>query len=304
MKWRFLKVCGVVCALQGLACGPPSKRGFPESARWAAYYGPASDIDTARLAADFQVLDIDADPTLGGWTVDQIASLKAGGRNRVLTYLSLGSCEQQRDYWARAPDGFIPCGLNTKAQLGPYAGFPEETWVNSADPDLQHLIVDFVAPRLLALGVDGLFLDNMDVVDRGDVLDARCDAVCAQGSLDLVRRLRERFPDALLVTNNGTTDVTRLGRSGGLTFPSLLDGVTHEGVFQPALDARVLGEMRAWRDLRLRPGGRQFLVASLDYVPSCDSPATSEVRDGCRREQFTCGVSDLTNNVSAVCWPP
>ena len=34
-----------------------------------------------------------------------LATLKGGGQNRVLSYLNVGSCESYRDYYAQAPAG-------------------------------------------------------------------------------------------------------------------------------------------------------------------------------------------------------
>src|SRR5260370_35880977 len=103
--------------------------------------------------------------------------------------------------------------------------------MNLGNADYQKLIVEFVAPRLVAQGVDGFFLDNLEIVEHGTATsNGPCDATCAQGGLDLVGKLRAAFPDRLIVMQNATSDFTRLGQTGGVAFPSLLDGISHEEV--------------------------------------------------------------------------
>lgn len=284
----------VIAAALGLisqACAPPGSR-------WVAFYDPSGGVDIDRLGRDFDVVVIDADPTLDRWTDQALASLLAANDGHVLAYLSLGSCERSRDYWSNAPAPLVPCGQNTAAHLGPYEGYPDEVWVNPSNGEYQRLIVEHVALRLLARGVDGLFLDNFDVTERSDASVAACDGSCAQGALDLVARLRERFPEAWLVTNNGTSDVARLGATGGQPFPRLIDGVSHEGTFRPVRDERVLAELRRWS------GEPSFFVGTLDDVVSCDSADGRAVCASSWREGFWCATADLVEGVGGVCWRP
>ena len=66
---------------------------------------------------------------------------------------------------------------------------------------------------------------------RGFVLPTSIDDMIKEGLLQgidhmtsrLVKRLRDTFPDLLLVMQNATGPVTREGRAGGLAFPLLLD---------------------------------------------------------------------------------
>ena len=51
------------------------------------------DIDG--VAATFRLINIDADPDAGNFTPAQIRQLKGGGRNTVITYLNIGSCETE-----------------------------------------------------------------------------------------------------------------------------------------------------------------------------------------------------------------
>jgi cysteinyl-tRNA synthetase len=245
-------------------------RGFPEVAPWALYYGTAADAgDLAKLASSYRILVIDADPVLAGnWTTDQVRALHANG-NRVLTYLDVGSCESYRSWWADAPPGHLSCRDNTKAQLGPYPGYPDEVYMNLADPDYQSLLVEVAAPKLAALPVDGFLLDNFGLVEDR----SRCDLACAQGGLDLVAKLRARFPDELLVINSFVNDFTVTGRTQGVDFGTLLDGVLGEGFYFPDYFPAQESQLAAWTAKHYAPGGREFFTGTIDYVTSCDDVA-------------------------------
>ena len=279
-------------------------RGFPTTAPWASFYGPASGVDLAKLASTFRVINLDADPDGANITPAQITQLKSGGKNRVISYLNVGSCENYRSYWKTAP-GFTSCNANTAAKIGPYDGYPDETWMNVGNAEYQSLIVGYVAPRLAAQGVDGFFLDNLEIVEHGtSTTNGPCDAACSQGGLDLVRKLREAFPDKLIVMQNGTSDVTRLGTTGGLAFPSLLDGISHEEVFVP-LDSGSESELLAWKKMGLTPGGQKFFIGTEDYVSSCSATAMAQTAyDKSNADGFSPYVSDASASMQSVCfWP-
>ena len=281
-------------------------RGFPDAAPWASSYGAASQVgDLGKAARTFRILNIDADPDIGNWTPAQIATLRAGGTNRVISYLNVGSMEEFRSYWKKAP-GFVAGRANRAAHLGRYDGYPDETWMDLGNADYQNLIVNYVAPRLVAQGVDGFFLDNMELVEHAaDSKNGPCSASCRQGGLDLVRRLREKYPHLLIVMQNATSDVTRLGTTGGVAFPTLLDGVAHEEVYAPTYDADAERELQAWRAMKLTPGGRRFWIGTEDYVGDCSNVAGARAAYKRSRAQgFSPYATDASAQQQSICyWP-
>ncbi len=262
------------------------------------------------VAATFRVINIDADPGTGNFTPSQITQLKNGGANRVISYLNVGACESFRDYWLSAP-GFVSCNDNTAAKIGPYNGYPDETWMNVGNAAYQQLLVGFVAPRLIAQGVDGFFLDNLEIVEHGTATtNGPCNAACSQGGLDLVRQLRAAFPAYLIVMQNATSDVTRLGLTGGISYPTLLDGISHEQVYKPCYDPLAESEEIAWRNLQLTPGGRPFWIATEDYFSNtvtgnCGTPENAKSAYAASRIQgFSPYVTDASAGQQLVCyWP-
>jgi cysteinyl-tRNA synthetase len=290
----------------GSAGGTPG-RGFPAASPWVSFYGPADEMgDLALVASRFRVINIDADPSVGNFTQAQILALQTGGMNRVLSYFNLGSCERFRGYWAEVPRGFVSCEANKAAQRGTYDGFPDEVWMDVGNADYQRLLVEYVAPQLVAQGVDGFYFDNLEIVEHGTATkNGPCNANCAQGGLDLVRRLRERFPNLLFVMQNATSEVTRHGRTGGVEFPSLLDGISHEEVYAPVVDGSVQAELLAWASLGLLPNGRTFWIGTEDYVGSCGAgTAARTAYEHSRAHGFSPYVTDQSGGQGVICyWP-
>jgi cysteinyl-tRNA synthetase len=250
--------------------GAAPTRGFPVAGLWVSFYGGAMGVDLVKTASTFHVINIDADPDTGNFTPAEIATLRAQGKNVVLSYMNVGACEDYRSYWSTKPQGFESC-QSSGALTTAYGGYPNEKWANLSNAAYRALIVDYVAPRLFARGVDGIFMDNLEVVEHGaNAAEGPCDAACAQGGLDLVWALRQRFPDKLIVMQNATGTVTRSGVTHGVGYPTLLDGISHEEVYSNGGDAQSRAEMLAWKALGLKPGGRAFWLAVEEYVGACN----------------------------------
>ena len=278
--------------------------GFPVAGPWMTYYGDASGLDLNRAASTYRIMDIDLDPGTGNFTAANVAALKNNGQNKVLSYLNLGSCEHWRDYWNSVPSGFVSCSANKAAQAGSYDGYSDETWMNVGNADYQNLILNYVAPRLVAQGADGFYLDNLEIVEHGtSTSNGPCDASCSQGGLDLVRKLRQKYPNLLIVMQNATSNVTRTGTTGGVPFASLLDGVAHEEVYKPTYDSGVEQELLNWKSMNLAPGGHPFWIATVDYVGSCSNTAdASSAYTSSRSHGFSPYVSDASAGQGTVCY--
>jgi len=256
--------------------GATMGRGFPDDGPWVSFYGPADGLDLGKLASTFRILNIDADPEGANFTKAQLAQLRDGGKNRVISYMNVGSCENYRSYWDVPPEGHASC-VSSGALTTEYDGYPDEKWADLSNVKYRDLIVNYVAPRLIEQGVDGFFLDNLEVVEHGaGSTNGPCDATCAQGGLDLVWELRQKFPDKLIVMQNATSDVTRLGTTHGEEFPSLLDGISHEEVYSNGGDEQSRSEMLAWKSMGLTVSGSPLWIACEEYVGECSAAAKSD----------------------------
>jgi cysteinyl-tRNA synthetase len=287
-----------------------AQRGFPVAGPWVSFYGGAHAVDLEKMSRTYRIFDIDADPHIANFTPAHIQKLQNSGQNKVLSYLNIGSCEDFRSYWKSVPPGFVSCSDNQVAQLGRYAGYADEVWMNPGNAAYQKLIVEHVAPRLVAQGIDGFYFDNLEIVEHGTATtNGPCDAACSQGGLNLVAQLRNKYPNLLFVMQNATSDRTRLGvatsANGTVDFPSLLDGIAHEEVYKPTPDASAESELLKWAAMGLKPGGHPFWIGTLDYVGSCANQAEAQAAfRSSRARGFAPSVSDASASQQTVCyWP-
>jgi cysteinyl-tRNA synthetase len=164
--------------------------------------------------------------------------------------------------------------------------------------------LDHVAPRLVAQGADGFFLDNLELIEHGrDTTNGPCDERCVNGGLRVVRELRRRYPDHLIVMQNATSDVTRLASIDGLRFAELLDGISHEDIYSPGDAAEAEAELRAWQAMRLLPGGRPFWIGTEDYVGTCSNETAARgVISKSRALGFSPYIADKSEGQRVVCW--
>jgi uncharacterized protein (TIGR01370 family) len=105
----------------------------------------------------------------------------------VLGYLSVGTVESWRPWFGQLQDHRLE-------ELGDWDG---ERYADTSSPELRDALADRIAPQLLEKGFDGLFLDNVDMVESHEAQ--------ADGMLDLVRRLSDRAHAAggALMAQNG-----------------------------------------------------------------------------------------------------
>ena len=315
-KSSIARLVVLACAAGWVSCSPGAGdsggpagaygRGFPTPWPWVSWYGSSRGATVvANVAAAFRIINIDADPDGGNFTDEEIRTLRAGGLNRVISYLNIGSCETFRSYYGTDPSGHKSC-QSSGALTTPYDGYPDEMWANLSNLDYRDLMVNYIAQRLADRGVDGFYLDNLEVVAHGPrTTNGPCDAACSQGGLDLVWLLRQKFPDKLIVMQNASSDVTRLGTTHGVAYPSLLDGLSHEEVYSNGGDATALAEMKAWRDMSLVVDARPFWLAVEEYVGECSSAAKSAadaIYAQALADNFHAYVTDASSRQSAPCF--
>ena len=87
--------------------------GFSHSGPWTSFYGKASEMgDLAKVASTFRIINIDVDPTENNFSDAQIQQLKAGGKNTVISYMNVGSCEETAPTTRRARPSNCPVWRN------------------------------------------------------------------------------------------------------------------------------------------------------------------------------------------------
>ena len=89
------------------------------------------------------------------YTAQEIRTIQAGGKTKVLSYLNVGAVEKDRPYFETA----ISKGL----LLGKYDNWDGEYWVKAQKSAWREIILG-VARGLADKGVDGFWVDNLDIL--------------------------------------------------------------------------------------------------------------------------------------------
>jgi uncharacterized protein (TIGR01370 family) len=219
---------------------------------FALALGIPLDEESASRLAPFDLVVVDGE----GATTELVEALRADG-GLVLGYLSVGTVEEGRS-WTAAAD---PYRLDRWEEW-------DEDYADVADPGFRRLMVEQVAPQLLASGVDGLFLDNTDMVVGHPAQ--------AEGMVELVAAL------ASLVHARGGLVFTQNGDQVVHALVEHLDGWNREDVSATYSFERETYEPVSARDTaaaqatleRLAEEG--LLVTTTDYVADGDVEATRQ----------------------------
>ncbi|MCR4740483.1 MAG: endo alpha-1,4 polygalactosaminidase [Lachnospiraceae bacterium] len=150
-----------------------------------------------------------------GFDRDDIQSLKERG-HRVFSYINVGSVENYRDYYNDYLD----------ITLGEYDNWPDERWVDVSSSKWQDFILNDLAEKIKDTGIDGFFVDNIDVYyqyHREPVYD---------GVENILKGLKEKGD---VIINGGDTFVMEYLENGGAA-EMILDGINQETVFTAVRD--------------------------------------------------------------------
>lgn len=107
-------------------------------------------------------------------SVAEIAALQDAG-SVVLAYLSVGTIEKWRAWFDEVK----------RYRLAAWQDWKDEWFADVSKAGLRDMLADEIAPDILAKGFDGLFLDNVDMIEPDRHQEQR------QGMRDLVARLGE-----------------------------------------------------------------------------------------------------------------
>lgn len=229
------------------------------STPWVAYYG---DKPTPARLAPYRlaVLDPGSNPDL--------PRIQAQG-TVVLGYISLGEAESYRPYFAEAKAAGLFVGENPDWK-GSY-------FIDLRKPAWRSMILDEVAPAILAQGFSGLFLDTLDDAHALEEKDPVRYRGMTAAAAELVTALHQRFPKAILMMNRAFELVPSVARD--------IDMLLGEGVYAdydgahktyapvPAADYRAQVEaLRAARRLNPRLG-----LFSLDYWNPSDHAGIARI---------------------------
>lgn len=236
-----------------------AETGGPQSFAFAIGNGNLSG-GPARVAArlgDFDMVVVDGELA----TSDEVGALRAGG-TLVLAYLSVGTIEKWRSWYPRLK----------LFRLGAWADWKDEWFADVSKAKLRRELVRRIAPAILAKGFDGLFLDNVDMIETRNHRAQR------SGMRELVLDLSElvRADGRLLFAQNGAWGLRKLG------LLDAINGWNREDVtWTYDFDARrYVHNPRRETQAALaeieRFAGRGLIVTATDYTRAGDQDAIRE----------------------------
>ena len=168
------------------------------------------------------------------------------------------------------------------------------------DPRSEHwarVVLEMAERRLLAKGCDGIFLDTIANVEDPTLPKAMV-AQLVPAAAFLIRRIRERFPHALLVQNSGINLLHRF------TAP-YLDGICWENFpLKWPEDYWSLNKLNELERLSRKIGLRVLLLARMeDPIPSAtllESLKGLQIRASQHGLLFYAAPKDYTGSVNTI----
>ena len=242
------------------ACSQPPRT-------WVCNY--AADADPA-LLAPYGLVVVDA-----AWP-GQVGALKAQ-KALALAYISLGELHAQRPQFAAAKAAGLLVVENPN--------WPGAWLVDVRDPRWHRLIVEEMAPPLIARGFDGFFLDTVDSALHLEATQPERFGGMRAGAIQLIQALHARFPRARLLLNGALPLVGSLRAEVGMVAveSSLTDWdfSAKQGRWRTASE-------RAWVKERLtaaQAANPELAVYTLDYWDPQDRDGLTRIY----REQRAAG---------------
>ena len=162
---------------------------------WVVHYAnkaPLSAYDPYKVI----VVDSEAHPN--------ISELKRSGQKIVLGYISVGEVENYRKYFSLIKEEGILLHQN--------ANWPNSWMVDMRSKKWVSVLLDRIAPSILASGFDGFFLDTLDDAEYLESLDSVNYAGMKEAAKQIVLALRARFPNAKIMMNRGYAVLPEVGK--------------------------------------------------------------------------------------------
>jgi len=169
-------------------------------------FNSVEEKDVAKLN-EYRTIVIDAQ----GYSAKTIKKLRKTGHT-VYSYINLGSVENYRDYYKDYED----------VTLDVYENWEDERWVDVSQKKWQDFISGTLAKKLVKKGVDGFFVDNVDVyyMYHNDKI--------FNGVTTILKNFKALGVD--VVVNGGDTYVRQYVKRHG-KLEKILNAVAQESVF-------------------------------------------------------------------------
>ena len=187
---------------------PGSERpSLDQKIKWLCYYGNSipnsiyEKLDLAILDPDtFEIPETEPEKQNNPWRIG---------------YVSIGETETYRWYW--------PLVQGKSFVLEPNPNWANSYYVDVRSNEWQELLLKKVIPKILEKGYQGIFLDTLDTAEYLEWKDKNKYAGSVKALENFIAKLREKFPKALIITNNGLFLLKNCG--------NLIDGALVEDIY-------------------------------------------------------------------------
>ncbi len=226
--------------------------------RWTVYYSDRAQPAEFR-GYDLVVLDSSRHPA--------VEPISRNGAT-VLGYLSLCEVERNRDWFEAVRDeGLL---------LGEKPDWPGSYLIDIRDARWRQLVIKQLAPRILAQGFGGLFLDTLDDASDLEHKDPVKFRGFAAAAVELVREIRREAPAAVLMVNRGYDLLPRLVPSVDIALGESVYGTYDfsSKTYRPVPRALWEQQAKLLADAKKQKPGLR--ICTLDYWDPAD-------REGIRR---------------------
>jgi uncharacterized protein (TIGR01370 family) len=236
-------------------CGQSSAESVSRVHTWAVSY--AREISPEQIAGyDLLVFDPDAHPPR--------ELLRKSGQT-VLAYISAGEVANSRDYFSET----------APYRLAENPNWPGSYLLDVRDRRWRTIVLQRIAPAVLDTGFHGFFLDTVDDAIELERRDPVKYAGMKAAAAELIRQLRNTFPQAPILLNRGYELLPEIGSR--ITY-ALGESVYHTWDFARKRYVSVPPGAYAEQVRMLQAAAAQFpglQVLTLDY---CDPRDTRKVR--------------------------
>ncbi len=198
--------------------------------------------------------------------------------NKVIySYLNVGAIEDFRDYYLEYRD----------LAIGEYEHWPEEQFIDVSDEDWQDFLIQTLAVQLTQKGIDGFFIDNLDVYDLFHTEEIYA------GITTILEGLNQYGLD--IIVNGGDVYVKKYLEENE-ELKDLIDGINQETVFSSInWDEETLGRSTSddqeyymeYLEIAKAKGAKVFVI---EYTE--DEKFAKEIRKKCLTLDYEVYVSD------------
>lgn len=204
---RFVSLCTILltCLLFSSCLSATNTPDLPKN--YGVFIG--MEPENIEKLYDYEKVVIDA----AYFSKAQIDALHEKGVT-VYSYINLGSIEDFRDYYK----DFV------NITLSDYENWPEERWIDVSNKKWQDFFVHTMAKDLVDKGIDGFFIDNVDIYYLYHT------EAMYNGIKETLLDLKKTYNNVPIIINGGYEFIeTSLEKNFDLT--TALDGINQESVF-------------------------------------------------------------------------